>query len=122
MSKEFMESEFRFAMYSTLMNTLDIFAQYGKPINDIWKAMFNEIEMEVLGYDKSIEDSIASTADANDCGYCTTWEELITELRLNMLRGERIYHNKWTNETHKIDVYNWKTGKVVEYNEDEEEE
>lgn len=121
MSKEFIESEFRFNMYSVLMSILDTFAQYGKPFTEEWKETLSVIQREVLGDDESIEDLIASTADANDCGSCTTWEELIKELRLNMLREDRIIFNKYDKTSHKITVYDWETGEVVEYNEEEEE-
>lgn len=116
MNKNYIESEYKFNMYTVLMNILDSFAQYGKPLTVEWKEALNTIQQEVLDDDETIEDLIAATADANDCGYCTTWEELIAELRLNMLKGERIRIK--TNQ--KIDVYDWETGGIVKYNDEEE--
>lgn len=117
MNKEYIESEFKFNMYTALMNILDTFAQYGKPLTEEWKEALNVIQREVSEDDEPIEEMIDSTADANDCGYCTTWEKLIAELRINMLKGERIR----IKSSHKITVYDWETGEVVEYKEEEEE-
>ena len=115
-NKEYLEAEYRTAMYANLMNLLDTFAQYGKPLDDTWRIAMNMLAAETLtdGENESVKECIASVADANDCGYCTTWDEVVIQLRINMLTGERIHFNKITREKEKIDVYDWITGAKLE--------
>lgn len=111
--------EFGFEMYGVLMSILDAFAQYGKPLTKEWETVLNII---AKGTDISGDVDIGGISDGNDCGICETWEEFIKELRTNMLIGERIYHNKWTGESHRIDVYDWETNKIVEPTDKEDDE
>ena len=119
MSKSVFNFDYDFVVYDAIMSILDAHAQYGKPMSTRIRVALNLLQIELDGDNgEPIEDMIAATADANDCGNCTTWDEMVKELRHNMLTGERIRHNKWTNESSRIDVYDWETGRKLEPIED----
>lgn len=75
--------------YVNLMNFLD-----GKAKAN---AKLNRIEIEQLNrcidkYDvaDSVTELIHDIADANDCGRCETWQELVDALAELFKRGERV--------------------------------
>ena len=78
-----------FTWYVNLMNFLDEKAKAN--------AKLNRVEVEQLNrcidkYDAAdlVTELIHDIADANDCGRCDTWQELVDALAELFKRGERI--------------------------------
>ena len=78
-----------FTWYVNLMNYLDDKAKAN--------AKLNRVEIEQLNHciDKynvadSVRELINDVADANDCGDCDTWQELVDALAELFKRGERV--------------------------------
>lgn len=79
--------------YVNLMNFLDERALSGKLLNRMEiKQLNNCIDRYDCG--DSVLEVIRATADANDCGICNTWNELILALRKLHQTGERIPINE----------------------------
>lgn len=70
-------------IYYSIMNLLDKIALSGNDITDIERVRLDH-------WLKSSGDRVEDIADANDCGICTTWDEVITGLRNLYATGERI--------------------------------
>lgn len=71
-------------IYYAIMNILDGIALSEKEVSIV---KFGYILDDLLAFtDCDIED----IADANDCGHCTTWEEVINSLREQYNIGDRI--------------------------------
>lgn len=71
-------------IYYAIMNILDGIALSEKTINMV---KLNYILDDLLTLtDCDIED----IADANDCGPCTTWEEIIKSLKEQFANGDRV--------------------------------
>ena len=84
-----MDVEFNLECYVKLMNYFDTKALSNQMLSAI---EINQINQNLLkyGFTESIRQFIHDVADANDCGNCETWNELITELRKLFESGERI--------------------------------
>ena len=69
--------------YFTIMNVLDEHALNGKELtpNTI---LFLDCLADIG------EHEIPDIADANDCGRCSTWSEVVSELAENFKSGNRI--------------------------------
>lgn len=75
-------------IYYNIMNFLD-----SKALNN---EVLTETEIEQLNIDvvhelsEDVTEFIRDLADANDCRYCTTWNEVVVALRELFKSGERI--------------------------------
>jgi hypothetical protein len=69
--------------YYTIMNTLDTYALTGKKLTEKM-AMFLDCLAEIDG------TNIEEIADANDCGKCKTWAEIVEKLAELFKTGDRI--------------------------------
>ena len=73
--------------YFEIVNICDRIALSGVEI------IAENIRPELVQLNKLLEidgGTIAEIADANDCGNCSTWTELIKALRHNFIIGERV--------------------------------
>jgi len=69
--------------YYTIMNTLDTYAIKGKTLTEKM-IMFLDCLADIDG------TTIEEIADANDCGKCKTWNEIVERLTELFRQGERI--------------------------------
>ncbi len=78
-------------IYYATMNILDYMAL--NILTDKEKDELYNILDALRKFDSHIgdeDDYIASIADANNCGICSTWEQIVDELRKQFNEGERI--------------------------------
>lgn len=69
--------------YVEIMNLLDKVALSNRDLTD------EEIDRLDFLADHGVGD-ISEIADANDCGYCNTWDELVDALRELHRTGDRV--------------------------------
>ena len=74
--------------YVNLMNFLDECATNNHNLSTTEKTQLTNSIEKYTGED--VIQLIHDIADANDCGECNSWNELITALRKLHLNGERI--------------------------------
>lgn len=79
--KERVES--KMMAYCQIVNMIDNIASHGRA------ATTDELR-EIKGLAKEYKIDIGSFADANDCGNCFTWEEIIGAFRCLWASGERV--------------------------------
>lgn len=78
-----------FDWYVNLMNYLDERAKANRPLNRI-EVMQLDICVDKYCLADTSRELIRDIADANDCGICNTWNELIMALRELFISGERV--------------------------------
>ena len=71
--------------YYEMMNILDSVALSGKSLTPEQKRELDRLAAE----NGDIQDEIEATADANDCGFCSTWDDIVVALRKLFASGER---------------------------------
>ena len=78
-----------FDWYVNLMNFLDERAKESRLLNRVEITQLNNC---VDRYDlaNNVKELIHDIADANDCGECNSWNELIAALHQLFITGERI--------------------------------
>ena len=69
-------------IYYAIMNLLD-----GIAISEEDIEKYRDILDNLLAL---IDSDIEDVADANDCGKCTTWEDVVENLRSQYINGNRI--------------------------------
>jgi len=78
-----------FTWYVNLMNYLDDKAKANAKLNRVEVEQLNRCVDKYNAAD-SARELIHHVADANDCGDCDTWQELVDALAELFKRGERV--------------------------------
>ena len=78
-----------FTWYINLMNFLDEKAKANVKLNRVEIEQLNHC-IDKYNVADSVRELINDVADANDCGECNTWQELVDALAELFKRGERV--------------------------------
>ena len=74
--------------YIDIINFLDQKALSDNPI--LTPEEIEYLDGDQMGFSDSAEELIADIADANNCGCCFSWQDLVNALRHQFATGERV--------------------------------